>query len=306
MKNIIPKSIFKNFKKGNQKFFKSYIQNSSSLIFTRNYSLDLKVASDLLNKNKFTFVTERIQSEERFRISKQEFAEICNEADINPNEQETFLSSLHNCGIVLNIKQAPNFVYLKPKEVTREFLRVMDPDGQVAHAMVLAKSQDLELKEQEYQKLKEIKAQLDLKAHSSSRKKVFWTTLGFAIQGVVMARLIWWDLSWDIMEPVAYIMGFSYATLAWGVWSWTRLDINDYKGVYLNSVSNKQLAFYRRNNFDFEKFKKLEEEIAETKSSLASFGVYSLGVQHKYILSQDDPLPLNSNAVDSKQTMVLN
>lgn len=149
------------------------------------------MAEDLLNKNKFSYITERLQKDERFRIPKEEFTRICNEADIKENDQETYLQSLHNCGLVLNYQQASNFVYLKPRDVTREFLRLMDPDGQVAKAMVLCQAKDLEEKEKQFAELKNLKDELDQRAHASSKRKVWWTTFFFAVQGVVMARLIW-------------------------------------------------------------------------------------------------------------------
>ena len=103
------------------------------------------------------------------------------------------------------------------------------------------------------------------------------------------------------MEPVAYIMGFSYATLGWGVWTLSRIDINDYSGVYLNSVNSKSLAFYRKHNFDIENFFRLEEEIRSTKESLASFGVYCYS-DNKYILS---PAPIEIRS-EEKPSVVLN
>ena len=182
---------------------------------SQNYKNNIKevdVARDILNKNKFAFVTEKIQNDQRFRITKKEFEKMCAEAEFTGQECESYLQSLHQVGLALHVPTAPDYVYLKPREVTRELYRLLDPDGAVAKSMVAAKAHDLQELEREYAKMKAVKDEIDSLAKKSAMRRT-WATIGLLVlQGGVMARLIWWDLSWDVMEPVAYLIGFSYMT----------------------------------------------------------------------------------------------
>lgn len=42
------------------------------------------------------------------------------------------------------------------------------------------------------------------------------------MQLVGFAYLTWWELSWDVMEPVAYILSLSYSLLAYLYFLYTR------------------------------------------------------------------------------------
>lgn len=41
-------------------------------------------------------------------------------------------------------------------------------------------------------------------------------------QLVAFTYLTWWELSWDVMEPVAYILSLSYSLLAYIYFLYTR------------------------------------------------------------------------------------
>ncbi len=94
-------------------------------------------------------------------------------------------------------------IYLRPRAITRELLHMLDPDGVVTAALMRNKAADLAKLEQEYEALSKTKAEID------ARALTYGVMAAVTLQGLVMARLIWWDLSWDVMEPVAYLIGFT-------------------------------------------------------------------------------------------------
>lgn len=100
-------------------------------------------------------------------------------------------------------------IYLRPRAITRELLHMLDPDGVVTAALMRNKAADLAKLEQEYEALSKTKAEIDARALHKGYRWTYGVMAAVTLQGLVMARLIWWDLSWDVMEPVAYLIGFT-------------------------------------------------------------------------------------------------
>jgi hypothetical protein len=66
---------------------------------------------------------------------------------------------------------------------------------------------------------------------SAKRWPRFWTTTGCVVlfgQLVGFVYLTWWELSWDVMEPVAYILGLTYSFAAYVYFLVTRGAYLDY------------------------------------------------------------------------------
>ena len=127
--------------------------------------------------------------------------------------------------------------------------------------------------EAEFAKLTEEKVKCDVLADSkgSTVTKLFMGTM--TIQAIVMARLIWWDLSWDVMEPVAYLMSFTYMTFGWAYYVLARDDIAEYGTIAGRYIHKQRLKLYEKHNFSIEKYEKLERDILSMKAVLKSYGV---------------------------------
>ena len=52
---------------------------------------------------------------------------------------------------------------------------------------------------------------------SKKTRMLMWAGLaGMAAQFGILARLTWWEYSWDIMEPVTYFITYGTAILMYG------------------------------------------------------------------------------------------
>lgn len=50
-----------------------------------------------------------------------------------------------------------------------------------------------------------------------------WVGLGFmSVQFGILARLTWWEYSWDIMEPVTYFVTYGTAMAAYAYYALTK------------------------------------------------------------------------------------
>jgi hypothetical protein len=95
-----------------------------------------------------------------------------------------------------------------------------------------------------------------------------WGGLAFmSAQFGVLARLTWWEYSWDIMEPVTYFVTTGTALIAYGYFLVTQQDFTivdareRQKMRLLHKAANKQ-------GFDIEKYNRLLAEIAEAEAKL--------------------------------------
>jgi calcium uniporter protein, mitochondrial len=149
-------------------------------------------------------------------------------------------------------------------------------------ALMSNKAADLSKLEAEFQKLTLLKQELDAKAARSGTRWTWGVTGAVTLQGIIMARLIWWDLSWDVMEPIAYLLSFSYMTFGWAYFVVARDDIAEYgtlAGKYINSAKRK---LYAKAGLSEEAYKALEAKIAEHKRNLKLYGVVPANERKDY------------------------
>ena len=68
----------------------------------------------------------------------------------------------------------------------------------------------------------QIKEELEKKAEKRTR---YLSWIGLALMGTqfgFMARLTWWEYSWDVMEPVTYFVGYATAIAMFAYYVITR------------------------------------------------------------------------------------
>ena len=82
--------------------------------------------------------------------------------------------------------------------------------------------QELEKLRLELKPLEDLKTEIDRKS-AQRTTAVVWGGLGYmALQFGLLARLTWWEYSWDIMEPVTYFVGYGTAMVAYAYFVLTR------------------------------------------------------------------------------------
>ncbi|XP_066960878.1 calcium uniporter protein, mitochondrial isoform X2 [Macrobrachium rosenbergii] len=95
-----------------------------------------------------------------------------------------------------------------------------------------------------------------------------WAGLGYmALQFGFLARLTWWEYSWDIMEPVTYFVTYGTAIGAYAYYVLTKQDF------VLPEVRNRQflIGFHKRakkTGLDVEKYNQLKNKYAQLEDDL--------------------------------------
>ena len=85
--------------------------------------------------------------------------------------------------------------------------------------MILQRLEDFK---HQIEPLEKERKELDIKAARNANIFV-WSSLAFmALQFGFLARLTWWEYSWDIMEPVTYFVGYGTAIICYAYFVITR------------------------------------------------------------------------------------
>ncbi|XP_051897273.1 calcium uniporter protein, mitochondrial [Pristis pectinata] len=115
--------------------------------------------------------------------------------------------------------------------------------------------------------LEKVKLELDRKAEKRSTW-VLWGGMAFmATQFGILARLTWWEYSWDIMEPVTYFITYGSAMAMYAYFVITRQEY-----IYPDARDRQYLHFFhkgaKKTKFDIEKYNRLKDAIAQAELDL--------------------------------------
>uniref|UniRef100_A0A8C2PL63 Calcium uniporter protein n=1 Tax=Capra hircus TaxID=9925 RepID=A0A8C2PL63_CAPHI len=110
--------------------------------------------------------------------------------------------------------------------------------------------------------LEKVRIEISRKAEKRTTL-VLWGGLAYmATQFGILARLTWWEYSWDIMEPVTYFITYGSAMAMYAYFVMTRQEY-----VYPEARDRQYLLFFhkgaKKSRFDLEKYNELKDAIAQ-------------------------------------------
>ncbi|XP_067828544.1 calcium uniporter protein, mitochondrial [Heptranchias perlo] len=126
-------------------------------------------------------------------------------------------------------------------------------------------------------RVEELKAQIEplekikLELARKAEKRTTWVLWGgmayMATQFGILARLTWWEYSWDIMEPVTYFITYGSAMAMYAYFALTRQEY-----IYPDARDRQYLHFFhkgaKKTRFDIEKYNQLKSAIAQAELDL--------------------------------------
>ncbi|XP_022111992.1 calcium uniporter protein, mitochondrial-like [Acanthaster planci] len=119
----------------------------------------------------------------------------------------------------------------------------------------------------EIEPLEKLRAELDRKAARNANWWV-WGGLGYmGLQFGLLARLTWWEYSWDIVEPITYFVTYGGLIVLYSYFVLTRQDYTN-----LDARDRQYLVSFHRNakkkKMDIEKYNKLRDQISQLEQDL--------------------------------------
>ncbi|XP_010936137.1 calcium uniporter protein 2, mitochondrial [Elaeis guineensis] len=185
----------------------------------------------------------RLRGIQRSCVAYTEFTQICCEV-AGVDQGLGVARALDESGAVIVLGAV---VFLRPDLVAKA-IENMIPTASVAPAN---NPQNKELKEMEKKK-----AEIDMKAEGQVRREL-WCGLGFlVIQTAAFMRLTFWELTWDVMEPICFYVTSLYFMAGYAFFLRTSRDPS-FEGFFESRFAAKQKRLMKARNFDIAKFNEL-------------------------------------------------
>ncbi|KAM3286321.1 calcium uniporter protein 2, mitochondrial [Capsicum chacoense] len=211
-------------------------------------------AKKVLRLAQLEAVKSRIRQLEKDWITYPEFIQICNGACSNTDQAIEFAKMLDQSGIVIVLGNA---VFLKPDKVVKAMEGLMP--------LPLAQPKDPQLME-EFQQMEEKKSAMDKKAEQLVQREL-WCGLGFfVIQTAAFMRLTFWELTWDVMEPICFYVTSFYCMAGYAFFLRTSKEPT-YEGFFHSRFIAKQKKLMKLHNFDLQRYNELRK-VCDPHSSI--------------------------------------
>ena len=113
------------------------------------------------------------------------------------------------------------------------------------------------------------KFEIDQKAESLVRKEL-WLGLGYlVVQTAGFMRLTFWELTWDVMEPICFYVTSMYFMAGYAFFLRTSKEPS-FEGFFQSRFSAKQKKLMKLHNFDVERYDELRKACHYPNNSASS------------------------------------
>ncbi|XP_077233238.1 calcium uniporter protein 3, mitochondrial-like [Tasmannia lanceolata] len=181
-------------------------------------------------------------------VSYSEYLQICEDSleGSRPDEVLELAKKLDESGAVIVLG---NVVFLHPDQVVKAIERAIP-------LSVVPQPNDPRRKE--FEKMEKEKEKIDSRAETLVRREL-WCGLGFlVVQTAGFMRLTFWELSWDVMEPICFYVTSIYFMAGYAFFLRTSKDPS-FEGFFESRFSAKQKRLMKLKKFDVERFNELRK-----------------------------------------------
>ncbi|KAM9957923.1 hypothetical protein ACTFIW_012899 [Dictyostelium discoideum] len=238
---------------------------------TQNLEGELKT---ILGQAKVSKLQEKLKLDPRSKITFNDFKGIAKEVGIEEKEINSVSNALAQSGSIIYLPNSLNenlktSVFTKPAHIYQSLEHILDIEnkGVGLNKLIESKKSEINSLRQKIQPLEEKKQVIDRKAHRRATA-IIWTGLGYCFaQAAILARLTWWDLSWDIIEPVSYFLTFGSVLIGYTYFTMTKTEFT-YEALNHRLFSKRQDKLFKRNNFPKEDYENLVHAIDKKEKEL--------------------------------------
>ncbi|EPS70230.1 hypothetical protein M569_04531, partial [Genlisea aurea] len=208
--------------------------------------LTVSDASKILRLWQLESVRARLKRIEKDVISYSQFLDLCAEGCSDPNQALEFAKRLDESGNVIVIGNA---VFVRPEQVVKAVQSLIPPlfpalDGTSASSL------------KELDEMEKEKAAIEAEAKVLVRREL-WSGLGcLMVQTAAFMRLTFWDLTWDVMEPICFYVTSLYFISGYAFFLRTSKEPT-FEGFYQSRLEAKQKKLMKIRNFDSERYQRL-------------------------------------------------
>ncbi|CAA7393811.1 unnamed protein product [Spirodela intermedia] len=217
-------------------------------------SISVEEARKILRLSMTEVVKARLRETGKSSIPYSEFVRICCEGSGQLEQGLSLARALDESGAVLVLG---NVVFLRPDQVAKAIERVIP---QPLLSAVDGPQLD-ELRELERQK-----AEIDSLAKAGVRRELWGGLAYLVLQTAAFMRLTFWELSWDVMEPICFYVTSIYFMAGYTFFLRTSRDPS-FEGFFESRFASKQRRLMQAAKFDLARFKELRRVFPPAASS---------------------------------------
>lgn len=214
----------------------------------------IREARRLLRLVQVEEIKQRLSTEERQCIPYADLLRLCSTLGVATSAKEAarFATALDTAGVILIFKDT---VFLHPHRVAQNLAKAIPSPNR---SPLL----------QELSRLQNEKQEIDRLAHRHARSILSCGLVYLTLQTAAIFRLTFWDLSWDIMEPIAYFATTIGLLLGYAFFLFTSRDPT-YQDLMSRLLVSKQRKLIKQRNFDIRRLTELQKQCCISTSSSA-------------------------------------
>ncbi|XP_008241620.1 PREDICTED: calcium uniporter protein 2, mitochondrial [Prunus mume] len=213
----------------------------------------------LLRVAQLEAVKSKLREVQKSWVSYPEFVRICKEGCSDPDLGLGFAKSLDENGSVIVLGNA---VCLRPEQVAKAIQELIPIPG--AAAVNPNDPRIRELEDMERQKF-----EIDRKAESLVRRELWCGLAYLVVQTAGFMRLTFWELSWDVMEPICFYVTSMYFMAGYAFFLRTSKEPS-FEGFFQSRFHAKQKRLMKLQNFDEGRYNELRKACYPYSSSSSS------------------------------------
>ncbi|KAI3500570.1 hypothetical protein L1887_36394 [Cichorium endivia] len=197
-------------------------------------------AKKILRASQVENVKLKLKSSLKNHVSYDEFIQMCVDGCSNIDQGVDLAKVLDDSGSVLILG---NVVFLKPEQVVKAINGLMTGDDIPVKAL---------------EEMERWKSEIDDKAEKMVRREL-WGGLGYlVVQTAAFMRLTFWELSWDVMEPICFYVTSMYFMIGYAFFIRTAREPS-FEAIFQSRFRVKQMKLMKIEGFDFEKYRELKK-----------------------------------------------
>ncbi|KAF2541204.1 hypothetical protein F2Q68_00028721 [Brassica cretica] len=232
------------------------VKHAAAAEKTEALGLTVRDVKKLLRAAQIEVVKTKLMETGKSWISYNEFVGLCNDSCLDPAQGPWIAKMLDDSG---NVIVLGDYVCLRPDQVTKSIEGLL-PLPQIRNPN--------DPRRKELKELGATRKVIDEKAHSLVRREL-WAGLGYLIlQTAGFMRLTFWELTWDVMEPICFYVTSVYFMAGYAFFLRTAKEPS-FEGFYESRFEAKQRKLMKSQDFDVGRYDELKKMFNPKPSSAA-------------------------------------
>ncbi|RZB78638.1 calcium uniporter protein 2, mitochondrial-like [Glycine soja] len=213
-------------------------------------TVTIEDARKLLKVAQVEMLKAKLRQTRKSCITFSEFIAICAEHCSDQDQAVEIAKMLDNSAAVIVLGDV---VFLRPEQVAKAIQGLLPVPGAKVPESIRREFEEMEKK----------RLTIDDRADTMVRREL-WGGLGFMmVQTMAFMRLTFWELSWDVMEPICFYLTSMYCMACYTFFLRTSKEPS-FEGFYQARFSSKQKRLMKLHNFDIEKYNQLRAACSPT------------------------------------------